>query len=111
MAKKLCFIDSIYVPMGTKIACVTMFPVDENGNEDGEGINLETTTDKLILAEAKRKKIQEGEYYYYDPDAERPFSDGTKSETAKMMNQKWFDMIQELENSGRIIKGSDAPVF
>ena len=108
MEKKLYFIDSIYIPMGTKIACVTMFPVDENG-EEGEGISIETTTDKIVLDGSKRKKIREGEYYYYDPKAERPFSDGTKSETAKRMEKKWFEMVQEIENSGRIIKGSDAP--
>ena len=110
MEKKLYFIDSIYIPMGTKTACVTLLPVDENG-EEGEGLSIETTTDKLILDGSKRKRIQEGEYYYYDPEADRPFSDGTKSEIAKLMNQKWFDMVRELENSGRIINGSDAPVF
>ena len=110
MEKKLYFIESIYVLMGTKTAFITLFPVDENG-EEGEGLTIETTTDKLILDGPKRKRIQEGEYYYYDPKADRPFSDGTKSEIAKLMNQRWFDTVQELENSGRIIKGSDAPVF
>ena len=93
--RKVYFIDSIYIPYGTKTACVTMFPVDEN-REEGDGENLETTTDKLVLAGSKRKRIMEGEYYYYDPNATQPFSDASKDPIAKDMNQRFAELQAEL---------------
>lgn len=87
--KTLYFVDRIYIPLGTDIACVRLLSAD-----DEEDIKeIKTTTDKLVMK--KNKEVEEGEYVYYD-DKTGQFTDGSRSKKAQELENECFEIIQQL---------------
>ena len=84
--KTLYFVESIYIPGCTDIAYVSLGPV----NEEDDILEIETSTDNLVMK--GNKKVQEGEYVYYD-DKTGQFSTGRRSKKAKELEDE-FNAIQ-----------------